>query len=110
MASIPHNVPFLPSWGLEAGSGLSLPLIPLIPLDIRVWLYMGKGESDSIERMSELFMPSLELVGEELLEKAESRLINMSLFRLSVEGSEVDCTGELISPTAESVLSPSRVV
>lgn len=80
-----REMSFLLSCGLDEGSGLHAtgtglieltPLIPLIPLDILVWLLpqMLNAESLSMEMMSLLLTPSLELVGEELLEKAESML------------------------------------
>lgn len=106
--------PFLPSWGLAASSGLSDPRVGLIeftpltplalnPLDIRVWL---NGESDLQETKSLVFIPSLELVCEELFEKAESILVKTCLFLLRVEGSEWT-RGERTasdSPIAESLL------
>ena len=68
-----------------------------------------KVESDSKETRSLVFTPSLELVGDVLLEKAESlRLRKMCRALVSVDGSELaEGTGDIISsdsPMAESLL------
>ena len=121
VSELHKEVSFFLSRGLAEGSGLHVtgtglieltPLIPLIPLDMRVWLwlYALKAESLSVERMSLLLTPSLELVGDELLEKAESMLWYTCLFLTNVDGSEEaysDWIGETTvsdSPIAESVL------
>ena len=63
-----------------------------------------------MEMMSLLLTPSLELVGDELLEKAESMLWYTCLFLTRVEGSDdaySDWIGDMtlsVSPIAESVL------
>ena len=85
MSELHSDESFFLNCGLAEGSGLHVmgiglteltPLIPLIPLDILVWLcpYMLNAESLSIDSTSLLLTPSLELVGEEVLEKAESML------------------------------------
>ena len=88
MSELHSDESFFLNCGLAEGSGLQVmgtglteltpltPLIPLIPLDILVWLcpYVLNAESLSIDSISLLLTPSLELVGEEVLEKAESML------------------------------------
>ena len=95
------------SAGLLAVRCLSGSLVELSVLALRWCIKVG---SDSIDSISPPFTPSLlELVGDVLLEKAESlRLRSMCRTLMSVEGSELaEGAGDMMSsdsPMAESLL------